>query len=66
MIEQLAAKCQVCGAPMTIGFDTAADGVIDRERYLKFATCDFCMLKMRRLPESHQPKRESNLPYKDD
>lgn len=74
MIEKIATKCQVCGEPMTIGFDTDAAEVIDRERYLKFATCDPCMVNLRRFPRERVPAQlngspapeQAKLPYKDD
>jgi RecJ-like exonuclease len=55
-------NCKVCGIPGTVECDPAVPAV---EGFLKFYTCDECMVKMGKMKSENRKARETSLPYPD-
>ena len=56
--------CRECAKPMTVQCEVDDDSMTETlEKFLKTATCDECLLKLRRIKPKPEQRR---LPYADD
>lgn len=62
-------QCQVCKTPMQIDLDPAGFEIIPKERCLRMATCDKCLVRFGRMDRTEAqrpaPTNQPKLPYKD-